>query len=117
MGKNPQFGNEAEAVLTTGAWVSNIRHVAAESHGAGGTTRERRSLSPGPMDGIPHRSVDQCSGEMFGVASGQIDQAGTADRLGVVGVVCVLPGSYVDDDLLDTESLGCSSSQIVPAAK
>ena len=69
------------------------------------------------MDGIPHGSVDQCSGEMFGVAAGQIDQAGTGDRLGVVGVVCVLSGSHVDNDLLDTESLGCPSSQIVPAAK
>ena len=54
---------------------------------------------------------------MFGVASGQIDQAGTADRLGVVGVLCVLSGSHIDDDLLDTESLSRPSSQIVPAAK
>ena len=101
MGKDPQFGNEAEAVLTSGARVSNIRHVAAECHGAGGATRERRSLPPGPTDGIPHWSADQCSGEVFGVASGQIDQAGTADRLGVVGALCVLSGSHVDNDLLD----------------
>ena len=117
MGKDPQFGNESEAVLASGAGVPNIRHVAAECHGAGGATCERRSLPPGSMDGLPHRSIDQCSGEVFGVASGQIDQAGTADRLGVVCVICVLSGSHVDDDLLDTESLSCPSSQIVPAAK
>ena len=69
------------------------------------------------MDGLPHRGIDECSGEMFGVASGQIDQAGSADRLGVVSVLCVLSGSHVDDDLLDTEPLGCPSPQIVPAAK
>ena len=45
------------------------------------------------------------------------NQAGTADRLGVVGALCVLSGSHVDDDLLDTEPLGCLSSQIVTAAK
>ena len=54
---------------------------------------------------------------MFGVAPGQINQTSTADRLGVVSVLCVLSGSHVDDDLLDTEPLGCLSSQIVPAAK
>ena len=69
----------------------------------------RPSAAPASMSGHdrrPHGGVAQRVGEVGGIATRQIDEAGTVNFRGQRWVLGVGPRSHVDHDLLDAEPLG-----------
>ena len=90
-------------------------HPRRERHGARATSGQGRTGAPGGDDGVPHQRAAQGLGQIGGVATGEIDQAGALHLRGnrcVLGVVAIVD---VQSHGLHAKALGLRSTQVVPA--
>lgn len=115
--KHSKGRNQCESCLPAATRVSNVGYVATQGHSARRATGYRGTGLPRRKYRLPQRCVDERACQVLWIATGEVDEAGSVDCLGVNGIKGVLSDPDVDYHLFDAQTSSRLCPEVVPALK